>query len=246
MAEDEEEYQEHNEQGDTPEYLLARIEDAAIASGVTTKEKIDEAQKLQEIETEKFKQHIFEYQRYSDLAQVVRHLLGALKQLDKTNRKDRIQYWAKVTKHWETQVAKVLDNKELYDPPLTKQLIDELEANIERLRRLAPADLVMGNMNIVVDDLKYRLHAMYGSLVSLEGIKQYAIEKRHSDMVEYIQQRIKIIEDRKREYEQHRAKTIESDIAYVPLLQERDAIYDELILELKAIIYHDKQNSNAE
>ena len=81
-------------------------------SGVP-KEKIDEAQKMQEVETEKFKQHVFEYQRYSDLSQIVRHLLGALKQLNKYKDKKRVSYWADVCRHWQSQTYKVLENKDL-------------------------------------------------------------------------------------------------------------------------------------
>lgn len=197
-------------------------------SGVS-KEEIDAADKAQEIETDKFKQHVFEYQRYSDLSQVTRHLLGALTQLNKYKDKRRIDYWAGVAKHWEKQVNKVLNNKELYNPPLTKQLLDELDTNIERLRKLKPADLV--DINIFADDIQYRLGAMYASLVTLEGIKQYAIEKRHSDLIEYVTNRIKLLEER--QLNPTAIDTMES-------LTNDNAV----IIELRGLIYHDTLSKN--
>lgn len=129
-------------------------------------------------------------ERYEDLSQIVRNLLGAMSQLEKAKHYDKRVYWTKAVNHWVHNATIVLKGGERFAPALSTQLVTELDKNILALYKDHRLD------TSIVDDLRYRLRAVYDSMVSLENCKISAIVLNHSNLKENIETRIKELEER--------------------------------------------------
>lgn len=143
-------------------------------------------------------QPINEYQqRYEGLVQITRLLLGAIRQMKKSTNGRYAghkgpQYWATAVEAWIKNIQVVLDNKLPIDPPITKQLLIELEERVQLLRKLKGNQLE--DLPVIVDDIAYRVRIMYQSMISLEGVRKNVIEKAHTNLIELIHARIKVLE----------------------------------------------------
>jgi hypothetical protein len=129
-------------------------------------------------------------EKYEDLSQIVRHLLGAMAQLEKAKHYDKRVYWTKAVNHWVSNATIVLKGGERFAPALSLQLATALDDNIKALYKDHRLE------STIVDDLRYRLRAVYDSMVSLENCKISAIVLNHSNLKANIEARITELEER--------------------------------------------------
>lgn len=161
-------------------------------------------------------------QRFEELSLLFRNLIGAMKQLEKAKHYDKRLYWTQAVNHWVENARLVVNGGHRFEPPISVQLITELDEN---LRNLYKSSLD----RTIIDDLLYRVRALYDSMVSLENVKISAIVANHSNLKENIEQRIKELEER---------KTLLNDSDTPPVEKAVElARLSGAILELRALTY---------
>jgi len=126
--------------------------------------------------------------RYEDLSQIVRLLIGCMAKLEKATKQSTRLYWTQSVNHWIKQAKACLDNTQHFETPLTKHLAQELTSHIELLKKLKAPEIK--DLPIIADDLLYRVSAMIGSMTTVKAVRMSLVELEYIKLKETIATRL--------------------------------------------------------